>query len=73
MGRRDDHDDGAGPGVSDCQYPVWQASRENPGGDCREPATHAAPLGDTGRYLSLCPQHCAHRVDAIPLDQVPDP
>lgn len=56
-----------------CQYPTVEPVKDNPGGDCRQPATHAAPLGGTGRWLRLCPQHRAHRVDAVPLDQVPDP
>jgi hypothetical protein len=56
-----------------CQYPAWQPSRENPAGDCRQPPTHAAPLGATGGYLSLCPQHCAHRVDAVPIEQIEEP
>lgn len=55
-----------------CQYPTVEPWKDNPAGDCRQPATHAAPLGATGRWLRLCPQHCAHRVDAIPLDQVPE-
>jgi hypothetical protein len=56
-----------------CQYPTVEPWQGNPGGDCRQPATHAAPLGDTGRWLRLCAQHYPHRVDAVPLDQLPDP
>jgi hypothetical protein len=59
--------------VTVCEFPVFAASRGNPTGGCRAEATHAAPLGHTGRWLPLCPEHRAHRVDAIPLEQVPDP
>jgi len=57
-----------------CQYPVWEPSKENPGGDCRRtPVTHGAPLGRTGLWLALCGEHAGHRVDAIPAGEVPEP
>lgn len=57
-----------------CQYPTVEPSVTNPGGDCQAtPVTHAAPLGDTGRWLPLCARHAAHRIDAVPADQVPEP
>lgn len=55
-----------------CEYPTYSPTKANPGGNCGKPPTHAAPLGQTGRYLSLCPQDRAHRVDAIPIEQVPE-
>lgn len=56
-----------------CEYPTVEPTRDNPGGDCQQPPTHAAPLGRTGRYLALCPQHRAHRVDSRPIGEVEDP
>jgi hypothetical protein len=57
-----------------CQYPRWQPSKENPAGDCFiTPATHAAPLGQTGRFIALCVGCSAHRPDAVPIDQVEEP
>jgi hypothetical protein len=40
--------------VTVCRAPRWESSRENPGGDCRQPAIAAVPLGDTGRVLPVC-------------------
>lgn len=40
-----------------CEAPVWEPSRENPGGDCRAPAIAAVPLGQTGRVLPVCAEH----------------
>lgn len=57
-----------------CQYPAVEPSTENPGGDCRAArATMAAPLGQTGRWLALCPFHARHRADAVPIGEVPEP
>lgn len=56
-----------------CTYPKWEPRRDNPGGDCREPATRAAPLGRTGGYLALCGPCSEHRVDSIPIEEVPEP
>lgn len=57
-----------------CDYPKYEPSRERPSGGCGQPATHAAPLGDTGRWLPLCGGCAGYRhLDAIPLSEVPDP
>jgi hypothetical protein len=53
-----------------CEYPMVEPSRDNPGGDCGRLPTHAAPLGGSGRWLSLCSQHCSHRVDSRPIEEV---
>jgi hypothetical protein len=57
--------------VRRCQYPVWQPTPRR-SSDCHAPASMAAPLGATGRWLALCPDHAPHRVDAVPLSQVPE-
>ena len=56
-----------------CQYPAVEPSKTNPAGDCLATAVRAAPLGETGRWLRLCPSHAEHRVDSIPLEEVPEP
>jgi hypothetical protein len=57
-----------------CEYPRWEPSKDNPGGDCRRtPPTMAAPLGSTGRYLALCPDCAGCRPDAVPIGQVEEP
>jgi hypothetical protein len=57
--------------VSGCQYPVWEPTPKRTS-DCQEPATHAARLGATGRWLRLCPQHRGRRPDAVRLEEVPE-
>lgn len=57
-----------------CDYPRWSPSKSNPSGGCGvKPATHAAPLGDTGRWLPLCSGCAQHRLDAVPIAEVPEP
>jgi hypothetical protein len=58
--------------VTGCRAPKWEPSRANPGGDCGEPATRAAPLGTTGRWLPLCAEHAARHARTVPLSQVPE-
>jgi hypothetical protein len=58
--------------VTTCDYPRFAPSRNNPTGGCGRVATMAAPLGDTGRWLPLCGKCAQHRVDAVPLDQIPE-
>lgn len=53
-----------------CDYPKYAPTRANPSGGCGQPATMAAPLGQTGRHLPLCDGCARHRVDAVPLAQV---
>jgi hypothetical protein len=50
--------------VTACRSPVWEPSRENPGGDCRAEALVAVPLGQTGRLLPVCAEH-AERYERI--------
>jgi hypothetical protein len=55
-----------------CGYPMWQPTKTRPDGGCGAPATHAAPLGQTGRWLPLCGQHREDRVEAVPVSEVPE-
>jgi hypothetical protein len=57
-----------------CEYPRWEPSKANPGGDCStKPPTMAAPLGDTGRHIALCTGCAPYRPDAIPITSVEEP
>lgn len=55
-----------------CAAPTYEPSKENPGGDCGKPATLASPLGDTGRWLPLCPPCVRNRAHVIPIGDVPE-
>lgn len=57
-----------------CEYPRWEPSKEHPSSDCGIiPPVMAAPLGESGRWIALCAVHAPHRLDAIPIGQVPEP
>jgi hypothetical protein len=50
--------------VTACRAPRWEPRKDNPAGDCRQPAIAGVPLGETGRVLPVCGE-CAERYDRI--------
>jgi hypothetical protein len=50
--------------VTACRAPRWEPRKDNPAGDCRQPAIAGVPLGETGRVLPVCGE-CADRYERI--------